>query len=180
MLSLMSRKLLTTMSYLSILLLALFFSGSKNSANQDKIFTFGYGTLKNISNSYPLPTQNGQKVFDSTLQFQPMQKAFNFRGGISALYTQNGTFMIGGGISRTLTFHNIEFNMLLHPSLIYINGNDKQRISFPINFRSTAGISYYITKQISIGFEILHISNSTVSHPNSGLDSLKFNIGYRF
>ena len=98
------------MSYLGILLISLIFVVSKNPGNNSKLATIGFGKLAE-HHIYPAPTASGAYVLDGTLQSKPSPKLFNLRYGASALHTQNGTVMIGAGVSRTLSFKSLELSI---------------------------------------------------------------------
>ena len=168
------------MSGLQIVVTWLFFLFNDGNLPNNNSLTLSYGSLQTDKGDYSSPFSSQNKVYDATLQFKPHENLRGIRYGTSAFYTESGTVMIGGGVSKTITFNKLEFTTLFHPSLTYIGGIDNKRASFPINLRSSIEASYSITKHISIGGGFTHISNGTVTHPNNGLDIAKITIGYNF
>ncbi len=169
------------MSGLQIVITWIIFLLNNGSTPQNNTFTLGYGSIQTTQGAYASPLFSDQaKVVDGTLQFKPNNNMRGLRYGISTFYNENGTVMIGGGVSKTIAFKRLEFTTLFHPSYTYIGGIDNRRISFPINLRSSIDIGYRITNNVIIGGGYTHISNGTVTHPNNGLDIAKFTIGYHF
>lgn len=138
-------------------------------------FNAGYGTYKEISRTSISYT--GDSIYQLWgIDVKPEIGLVRFRDNVSgdainqiyltpALTYRTGNFTIDGGIG-----------------LSWLDGRQLGTKTLSTNFQFTdhIGVSYKVSKNVSIGYRITHVSNADIKKPNPGIDGQQLFLRYTY
>lgn len=156
----------------------LFFALPEPAESSARTLVISYATDLGQSGN-ELPNARGHRIVDISLQSQPTN-FWGLRYGVSAMINQQGTYMVGPGIGKTVDVGKFDVTLFIYPSYASIRRADREDISGKFNFRTAIDVSYRLTDGVKVGLGFIHISNGGYKAPNHGLEALRFTIGYDF
>ena len=87
---------------------------------------------------------------------------------------------IGPGIYITGLKEKMEITMGINPTIISKHKYGDENLGGPIEFTSHIGIGLNLTRHLSIGYRLQHMSNAVIYEENPGLNMHMVEVGYRF
>lgn len=145
------------------------FAAEKPPIQELKLFNVGAGVFNIIRNKKSV---NFQVEYRSDFPFYQNSMLF-FRPLIGVMGTSTGSGYIYTGIAFEIFLTDF---LVFTPSFapgIYIKGRGME-LGFPLEYRSSAEISYRFKNQSRFGVMFYHISNASLSFKNPGTECLVF------
>ena len=87
---------------------------------------------------------------------------------------------VGPGIYITGFKEKIEITMGINPTIISKHKYGNENLGGPIEFTSHIGFGLNVTRHLSIGYRLQHMSNAVLYEHNPGLNMHMIEISYRF
>ncbi|MCB1081668.1 MAG: acyloxyacyl hydrolase [Chlamydiia bacterium] len=155
---------------LLLLFLPLFlFSQEKEAMDDAKLLNVGVGVFNIVRNKKSV---NFQIEYRSDFPFYRNSMLF-FRPLIGVMATSTGSGYFYTGIAFDIFFNkHIVFTPSFAPG-IYIKGGGME-LGFPLEYRSSAELSYRFNNKSRIGSMFYHISNASLGFRNPGTECLVF------
>lgn len=162
------------MKKLVLLLLLPFFLVGENKPPIDdaKLLYVGAGVFNIVRNR---KSMNYQIEYRSDYSFYRNSMLF-FRPLVGAMATTRGSGYLYAGIAFDIfLFPELVFTPSFAPGL-YIKGGGME-LGFPVEFRSSAELSYRFKNKSRIGAMFYHMSNASIGFRNPGTECLVFFFG---
>lgn len=142
-------------------------------ASHPRLILLGGGIFdvmrKNPKWQYQIEYRSNYDIYDSQYVF--------IRPLIGLMGTEEGAVYTFGGIAFDLFLgRHFVFTPSFAPG-IYFDGNGK-KLGFPLQYRSTAELSYRFCNEMRLGAQFYHVSNGSVGWKNPGAESLVFFLGF--
>jgi len=134
-----------------------------------KLLSLGVGVFNIVRNKKSV---NFQIEYRSDYPLYKNYMTF-IRPLIGVMATSSGSAYFYGGIAFDFFF---PYNMVFTPSFapgIYIKGGGME-LGFPLEFRSSAELSYRFKSHARLGAMFYHISNASIGYRNPGTECLVF------
>lgn len=157
---------------------ALFVAVPESTTAEKNTVAFSYMTnIGNTKRNFAITKE--KSVADVALQSKPTS-FLGLRYGVSGMIDQQGTYMFGPGVGKTVDIGKFDLTLFIYPSYSSIHGEDRKTMSGNFNWRTTFDATYRLDKKTKMGIGLMHISNGGYRDPNNGLEALRFTLGYDF
>lgn len=145
------------------------FAGEKSPIEEPRLLSVGAGIFNIVRNK---KSPNFQVEYRSNFPFYRNSILF-FRPLVGVMATMAGSGYIYTGIAFDIFFtKNIVFTPSFAPG-IYIKGGGME-LGFPLEFRSSAELSYRFNNKSRFGAMFYHMSNASLGFKNPGTECLVF------
>jgi hypothetical protein len=145
----------------------------------EKYANEGYSTVS-ASYHYRYTREKGEYTAGAEFSYGKSYTKYKINPKASLFQTSHGsTFVSVAGEKKITLTDKILVSGYIGPAISFIQRKDKDYSSGALNFSMGVGVSYLVTKRVSLEVGLSHISNANITQPNDGIDSLMFKVNFR-